>query len=506
MPGQDSTPLNQTGVSFAVQFGVRANPGVDLMQQPDDGITMIAEHSTNGASMQFNFDSNTQATRLMNPVDSDLVSIMASLDAQTPSIVANHLSPPRAFPIYADAYGSPAGNAAQLFYDSNGTVPLFTWGGLPGVAGPDAPGASILENTSANRAMTSRFQSMFQQGPDYPKQVTAADPKALIYMRGAFYDPAFSAGLTANGSVPPIIYERYLSPMKNLCQGCNTTAYGEHIIDLEAVLAVDFGDEFTIPFPDNFQVPPTVIDPIFVRWLQTKMKLASPFEAGCAGMTPSSSWAKDAAGCHYLFRSAKAYNPKGEPEVLLGPVVRLFYYSGLFARDWGLEVYKNITAPMQAAWPNAGIGFNQPTPFTSIGNCAPVFQWIRSYREGVMSLPWTEECAHTLNRRPRHYNIYYAYGPRCCHCCSWSWATPLGTQQMQQLALDSFRSGMRDRNLPANTLGVWSGVSSSPSLTPFSTPCGAGVLTVPPWWTGGADSHLCDATHTWQHGKLVEVS
>ena len=38
---------------------------------------------------------------------------------------------------------------------------------------------------------------------------------------------------------------------------------------------------------------------------------------------------------------------------------------------------------MQAAWVNAGIGFNQPTPFTSLGNCAPVFQWILSYREGV---------------------------------------------------------------------------------------------------------------------------
>jgi len=42
---------------------------------------------------------------------------------------------------------------------------------------------------------------------------------------------------------------------------------------------------------------------------------------------------------------------------------------------------------------------------------------------------------------------------------SWSWATPLGSQQMQQMALDSFRSGMRDRNLPPNTKGVWSGAA-----------------------------------------------
>ena len=30
---------------------------------------------------------------------------------------------------------------------------------------------------------------------------------------------------------------------------------------------------------------------------------------------------------------------------------------------------------------------------------------------------------------------------------------------MQQLALDAFRSGLRDRNIPANTLGVWSGAA-----------------------------------------------
>ena len=31
------------------------------------------------------------------------------------------------------------GNGATHFYDSNGTEPLFTFGGLPGVSGPSAP-------------------------------------------------------------------------------------------------------------------------------------------------------------------------------------------------------------------------------------------------------------------------------------------------------------------------------------------------------------------------------
>jgi hypothetical protein len=92
---------------------------------------------------------------------------------------------------------------------------------------------------------------------------------------------------------------------------------------LEAVLVVDFGDEFTIPFPDNFGVAPAVVDPIFVRWLRTKMKLATPALAGCAGPA----W----SDCHYLFRDAKAFNPLGAPQVLSGPVAVLFYYSGPFS-------------------------------------------------------------------------------------------------------------------------------------------------------------------------------
>ena len=44
--------------------------------------------------------------------------------------------------------------------------------------------------------MTERFHSMINQQDDYPKLV-ADNPRALIYMRGPFYDPALSAGLAA---------------------------------------------------------------------------------------------------------------------------------------------------------------------------------------------------------------------------------------------------------------------------------------------------------------------
>jgi hypothetical protein len=53
------------------------------------------------------------------------------------------------------------GNGAQRFYDANGAEPLFTFGGLPGVAGPDAPAFSYLQDTPKNRAMTKQFQAWY---------------------------------------------------------------------------------------------------------------------------------------------------------------------------------------------------------------------------------------------------------------------------------------------------------------------------------------------------------
>ena len=67
MPGEQGTPLNQTGASFAVQFGVRrrqqgeARGGAAAFDEsiigehtafPEDGVTIIAEKHTNGTSMQ----------------------------------------------------------------------------------------------------------------------------------------------------------------------------------------------------------------------------------------------------------------------------------------------------------------------------------------------------------------------------------------------------------------------------------------------------------------------
>ena len=190
MPGQESTPLNQSGASFTVQFGVHKSHGggpprvlAEHGTVPDDEVTVIKERNINGTSVQFNFDPNTRATRLMNDPDADLVAIMAALDAQAPLVA----KPPAHFPIYADSFGATYGIAAQTFYDPHGAVPLFTFGGLPGVAGPGAPAFSMLTDTTENRAMTTRFQSMFRQEPEYPSVVTKADPKAMAPTPGNMY-------------------------------------------------------------------------------------------------------------------------------------------------------------------------------------------------------------------------------------------------------------------------------------------------------------------------------
>ena len=102
----------------------------------------------------------------------------------------------------------------------------------------------------------------------------------------------------------------------------STTAYSERIEEPEAVIVVDIGDEFTIPFPETFAAPAHVVDPIFVRWLQRKMNLSTPLEAGCDTWT----------ACQYMPR---ALPPTAKPAVVTAEATRRrFYLSGLFARDW----------------------------------------------------------------------------------------------------------------------------------------------------------------------------
>lgn len=43
------------------------------------------------------------------------------------------------------------------------------------------------------------------------------------------------------------------------------------------------------------------------------------------------------------------------------------------------------------------------------------FQWIRTFREGALTLPWGED---------------------------WIWQTPVGSQQMMTLSIDAMRSGV----------------------------------------------------------------
>jgi hypothetical protein len=131
---------------------------------------------------------------------------------------------------------------------------------------------------------------------------------------------------------------------------------------------------------------------------------------------------------------------------------KLFYHSGLASDDFGSWQIGNLTAVYHKQLPNARVGANfmgiisaascpgQQTSSASsasgffVGGCAfnyigNVRQWIKPFREGALSLPWSED---------------------------WQWQSPLLSQQAVTLLFDVFRSGMRDSK-SGNSLGVWSG-------------------------------------------------
>jgi hypothetical protein len=130
----------------------------------------------------------------------------------------------------------------------------------------------------------------------------------------------------------------------------------------------------------------------FAEWCQSKMGIASAAELGCA------SWA------------ACAPNPDTEVELPLedAPVApRLLYYAwNRFVHDAGIIHYKNITQQIQKWLPNAGIGANySPTNFLTdprdgqsycISYTGSAFQWIRNFKEGGSTLPWSEVRAPPL--------------------------------------------------------------------------------------------------------------
>jgi hypothetical protein len=122
-------------------------------------------------------------------------------------------------------------------------------------------------------------------------------------------------------------------------------------------------------------------------------------------------------GCESWDSCAPPILPKGngnvkQPMQPIPPLsanlpARLFFYNwALFLHDKGIEHFKNMTSHMRQLLPNARFGANF-TPYGffidprdgqnyCFGYIGETFQWIRLFKEGGMSLPWSEDVSATV--------------------------------------------------------------------------------------------------------------
>ena len=197
-------------------------------------------------------------------------------------------------------------------------------------------------------------------------------------------------------------------------------------IDPHAVLIGNLGDEIHLLRPEQ-RVPLNETDALFHAWATSTHEL-TPARLGCA------SW----ADCHYLPfdpQSPQSQNgSRGNP--------RLYYYSNLWAHDWGIARIKNATQLAQQLLPAARMGANLPCMCESDewggyvlkdgqvhtnSYMGLTYTYVRSFREGALTLPWAED---------------WVFGP------------PVGTQQMTALLMDVFRSAVRDHARPPVAIGL----------------------------------------------------
>jgi len=115
----------------------------------------------------------------------------------------------------------------------------------------------------------------------------------------------------------------------------------------------------------------------------------------------------------------------------------LYYYSQRYLHHYGIHAQKALTDVIRRYLPNAGIGANySPHGVRYVGE---VHKWVTMFREGGMTMPWSED---------------------------YIWQLPMGTQQMNFILLDLFRAGIRGQpdakilfyvmpHYPGNTPRSW---------------------------------------------------
>ena len=144
------------------------------------------------------------------------------------------------------------------------------------------------------------------------------------------------------------------------------------------ITVLSLGDELRVA-PDRWPKALNETDALFVRWAQQRVGVGSPSAVGCH------SWLE----CHYL----ASFPNRSQLIAETGGAAR-WYYSQTFMHDSGIAQFKEVTEALHASLPNVKVGINQspitpPTTATYTGN--PVHSMIRCFREGCLTLPWSED-------------------------------------------------------------------------------------------------------------------
>ncbi|MDB5353663.1 MAG: Beta-galactosidase trimerization domain protein [Phycisphaerales bacterium] len=178
------------------------------------------------------------------------------------------------------------------------------------------------------------------------------------------------------------------------------------------IAVVSLGDEIGLPSP------PAGDDARFRKWLKEQNVTPEEVDPSSGGdwekikYTPDGSTIKDRPG--------------------------LYYYSRIYGYRFGIGQLKQVTDILRQTLPSAGIGANY-SPHHGHLYLGGVAQWVSMFREGGMTMPWGEDYA---------------------------WQAPIGSQQMNEIALDLFRCGVRDQpgariqyyvmpHAPGNTPASW---------------------------------------------------
>lgn len=176
---------------------------------------------------------------------------------------------------------------------------------------------------------------------------------------------------------------------------------------------VSLGDEIGLPAPEG-----AAAGEGFAAFLKTQ------------GVTPKQ--VDPAAGDDW---SKIKYNPDPKTKE---SAPGLYYWSKKYLHHYGIKTIKELTDTLRPQLPNAGIGANF-SPHGPVPYLGEAFKWVTCFREGGMTMPWSED---------------------------YIWQLPVGTPQMNSISLDLFRAGLRGKpdskimfyvmaHSPGNTPNMW---------------------------------------------------